>query len=49
MYIFFDSEELYNENEKKYIHYLIEFGNKAEELEDHMFGDGIWYVNHPFI
>lgn len=42
-------EELFDENFQKYIHYLIEFGKQAEEVEERVFGDGIWYVNHPII
>ena len=42
-------EELFDENFQKYIHYLKEFGAKTEEIEERVFGDGIWYVNHPLI
>lgn len=31
------------------MNYLKEFSEKIEETEEKVFGDGIWYVNHPLI
>jgi len=49
MYEIFYKEELFDENFQKYTNYLKEFGARTEEIEERVFGDGIWYVNHPII